>query len=124
MIEKYMLSAVTTGTTGSATGSNASSNVISGHVMAVYFACASGGTATVTLSQQSAGENIINLTQATSSAWYYPRRALSTNAGSVDLTYNGTSVVYGYYCVCDYLSMGITNATTSATFSLNVYVEN
>ena len=119
MIEKYSLSATTTGTTGSATGSKTSANVVSGKVHAVYFTCASGGTANITLSQQSAGENILNLTAVASSSWYYPRRELVTNAGSVSLNYE-----YDRYCALDYLSMNVTNATTAKTFQLDIYVVN
>jgi hypothetical protein len=118
-MEVIRLSA-TTGTTGSA--SAVSSDVIEGEIQAVYVEVQSGGTCNCTLAMQSDGENILALGTVTSSAWYYPRKAICDSAGSV-LTYNGIQQVYEPYIVFDHIVWSITAATTAKTFGAVVFVK-
>ena len=128
-IEKYILSATTTGTTGSATGAATTADVVQGRVQAVYLVVPTSGTANVTLA--SAGtetENIVSFGTVTASAWRYPRRQVHDSAGN--LLYTGgtaaaatTGPVADAYVIRDHLTMSVTGATTAITFTMSVFVE-
>ncbi len=119
MLEKISLSVPTTGTTGSATGSTTNHDLVVGFIHAAYLTVPTSGTASVTLAAQSApSENILSVGTVTTSAWYYPRREIVTNAG-VSLNYE-----YDRYCIYDYLTLSASAATTAKTFQLDIFVEN
>ena len=124
MISITHLGATTTGTTGSATGSAASANIVSGHVEAIYVTVPTGGTCTATLAMQggAGSENVLSLSGITSSAWYYPRKPV-VGIGGTAVTYDGTNNVCERFVVCDYMVLSVTSATTAKTFEADVYME-
>jgi hypothetical protein len=121
-MELVRLSTTTTGTTGSATNSVTTSDIINGKVYGIYVTVPSGGTCNCTLAMQAYADNILALGTVVASAWYYPRRAICDRGGTA-VSYDGVYPIHEAFGVMDHLVFSVTSATTAKTFSMDIFVD-
>lgn len=122
-IDLITITATASGSAGSSTGSATSSTQAIGEILAVYVdEDAAATTIDVTLAATNTPtENILNLSDVTADAWYYPRRQTCLNDGTA-LTYDGTYKQVEPYVVHDTLTLSLAQANDGDSVTVYVYV--
>jgi hypothetical protein len=122
-VDLITITATASGSAGSATGETTSSTEAIGKVLAVYVdEGAAATTIDITLAMSGTpNENILNLTDVTADAWYYPRKQVCENDGTA-LTYDGTRKVCEPYVVHDTLKLSLAQANDGDSVTVYVYI--
>lgn len=121
--------------TGSATGgasaasASASSNTISGQLLAIYIkynGSPPAGT-DVTISTKGTfprppSNTILTLTNNNTSGWYYPRQQVHDETGT-GITYDGTNEVYEPVAVADHVNVKVASANNGDSVDAWLIVE-
>jgi len=111
------------GTSGSASTTDYTKAVFGRiHKIVISYSANAPASTRVVITDKSdpAAESIADITGNTLVA-LYPRRAMTTNAGS-NITYNGTYFVPTEYPVCDALAISITNTDPGVTVTVTAYI--
>ncbi len=120
MIRSERVAVTTTGSAGSATGAENTTQPISGKILKIrfdYHASAPAST-DVTITERVGStdwETICTETDSATDVTRYPRKAVEDNAESA-VTYDGTNEIYEPYVVDDYVRVAVaqSNALTNA----------
>jgi len=116
------IAVTTTGTAGSASGSESSIRC-TGRVYAVYLAYHASAPATTDVTLAMAGtpsESILTIANNATSGWYYPRRPVCLNDGTA-LAYDGVHKVCEPYAVVDRLKLSV-SGSNALTDCVKAYV--